>query len=155
MHGCVHVRKPYRGVCTCASVQLIGNENWKPYIFVTIDNPASRRSVTVLWYTFLLSGNTASRAKILVHPACEWAFKSRIPSTKFAYPRFPPLLFESNPGSRDESTLRTNENKWGKTQTKKQSVKSHLYKFLFIYFFKLFFVIAFGQATSLSRKPAD
>lgn len=100
-----------------------------------------------------VSGNTASRAKIFRF--IPLASRRLNPVSRQQSLRILDFCasFESNPGSRDQSTLRTNEkNKEKHKQRNNQSKATYTNFYLF---FLLFFVIAFGRATSLSRKPAD
>ena len=104
----------------------------KPFIFLillTIPHPELPSLLSQIH--FLLSGNTTFRTKILVDP-----FASRrsnpLPVNKgFVFLIFD-LLFESNPGCRDQSTLRTNETEKQKHNQRNNHSKATCKNFYFI-----------------------
>ena len=122
-----------RGVCTCASVQLIGNENWKPYIFSNywrsrITNFRHRSPEYIFafpgprfWFIPLASGrsNPVSRQQSLRIPDFRRYFSSQIPDPEIRVP------FERTKKSKEKLKQRNNQSK---------ATYTNFYLFIFIVF---------------------
>ena len=122
-----------RGVCTCASVQLIGNGNWKPYIFSNywrsrITNFRHRSPEYIFafpgprfWFIPLASGrsNPVSRQQSLRIPDFRRYFSSQIPDPEIRVP------FERTKKSKEKLKQRNNQSK---------ATYTNFYLFIFIVF---------------------